>query len=398
MRQFTEDSDTLRIIVQPTNACNLACTYCYQTNKGARYIDVDKVKYFLDRLFEHDNKYFNGFLRESYRNVILDFMGGEATLAMKQINEIVDYFIKKCVEHNNLLWLHELYICLQTNGTTYFNEDVQAFIKKYNVRLELPITIDGNKSCHDECRVYHNGKGSYDDVEKAVKHYMSTYGKQPNTKITISPSNAKYTFDAIKNMIDLGYSGCRMSCTDNEKWTHQDDQNFVNGIRKFYEYIEENDIEFNLFPYSNLEQYEKGIRCPTCGACGNAINIAVDGKLFLCQSFSDICDMEGKPTLCIGDTDNGINNEGLRILETIKNNTRKVANTQGCKGCICNSVCEYCPAIDYAHYGSKGELFKTHCWQNLQCYELLKKHLEKLINRSKKNERKNYRNKACYTR
>ncbi len=212
---YSETDRTLRITIQTTNKCNLKCSYCYQTGKGNIDLPFEYVKILLDKLFDHDNNYFNGFLRDEYFNIILDFMGGEATLNMPLINQTVKYFINKCIDTGNLMWLHSLSMWIQTNGTTYFNDDVQAFIKQYHAKLELPITIDGSKECHDACRVYHNGKGSYDDVVKAIKHYMTTYNKQPNTKITISPSNVKYMFSSINNMIDLGYTICRISCTEN---------------------------------------------------------------------------------------------------------------------------------------------------------------------------------------
>ena len=49
------------ICLNVTDACNLACTYCYQINKGTRKMSFETAKKFVDYLLTADesNTYIN---------------------------------------------------------------------------------------------------------------------------------------------------------------------------------------------------------------------------------------------------------------------------------------------------------------------------------------------------
>lgn len=96
------------------------------------------------------------------------------------------------------------------------------------------------------CRKYYNGRGSWDDVVKAVRAYTAEYGKSPNSKITISPDNVSTMFESIRTMYELGYNGCRISCINEEVWASESDKIFEEQLAKFYTWEEEEGIEFNL--------------------------------------------------------------------------------------------------------------------------------------------------------
>jgi len=79
---------------------------------------------------------------------------------------------------------------MTSNGTLYFKENVQKFLRKWKDKLSLTISLDGNKELHDSCRKFPNGDGSYDLAEKAVKHYMKNFANGTLTdKVTLSPDN-----------------------------------------------------------------------------------------------------------------------------------------------------------------------------------------------------------------
>lgn len=51
-----------------------------------------------------------------------------------------------------------------TDGALYFDERVQKFLKKFRGNISMGITLDGPKEIHDACRVYHDGRGNFDDA------------------------------------------------------------------------------------------------------------------------------------------------------------------------------------------------------------------------------------------
>lgn len=99
-----------RFTIQPTDKCNLNCTYCYQKNKGHTDLTFEPVKNILNKFFEEDNIFFNGFLAPPYDSVILDFIGGEATLNMPLIQQVTDYFVDLCIQYKRWDYLKSFQI------------------------------------------------------------------------------------------------------------------------------------------------------------------------------------------------------------------------------------------------------------------------------------------------
>ena len=83
---------TKTVTFQVTDACNLACTYCYQINKGKRRMSFETAKQCIDMLLASNetNDYINPV---SSPFLILDFIGGEPLLEIELIDQIMDYFI-----------------------------------------------------------------------------------------------------------------------------------------------------------------------------------------------------------------------------------------------------------------------------------------------------------------
>lgn len=92
-------------------------------------------------------------------------------------------------------------ISMTSNGTEYFTPEVQLFLKKYNGRVSLGITVDGNKELHDKCRRFVDGRPSYDISSKALLDAMSK-GYTADTKMTISRENLPYLYDALLNIFN----------------------------------------------------------------------------------------------------------------------------------------------------------------------------------------------------
>ena len=125
-----------------------------------------QAKILLDDLFvwkcinKEDSKIFRYTIVEenfTLAPITLDFFGGECTLHIELIKQICQYFEDLCDKYNEVELKNTYTICVQTNGTTFFNPEVNEFYHKYASRLSLPISIDGCKECHNTCRKYING-------------------------------------------------------------------------------------------------------------------------------------------------------------------------------------------------------------------------------------------------
>ncbi|MBP3942744.1 radical SAM protein [Sphingobacteriaceae bacterium WQ 2009] len=95
------------------------------------------------------------------------FHGGEPLLAPM---EWYKYFISSAEQMLNGV---KIRFTLQTNGVLY-NEKWANFLQENKIYSSF--SWDGPKQIHDKFRVYHNNKGSYDEVKSALALYKSKFG------------------------------------------------------------------------------------------------------------------------------------------------------------------------------------------------------------------------------
>ena len=142
-----------------TADCNLRCKYCYITHKENKVMEFDIAKRFIDYVLEAPIKRADA--------VILDFIGGEPLLEIELIDKICDYFKIKTYELGmQWYWNYRISIC--TNGVNYSNKKIQKFIQKNQGKISISITVDGTKQKHDLQRVFPDGSGSYDTIDKNI--------------------------------------------------------------------------------------------------------------------------------------------------------------------------------------------------------------------------------------
>ena len=86
------DKKCISITFQVTEACTLACTYCYQHAKTPKVMSIETGKKFIDTIFKE--------LKDTHYAIILDFIGGEPLLQPNLISTLVDYWDYKCIMEN----------------------------------------------------------------------------------------------------------------------------------------------------------------------------------------------------------------------------------------------------------------------------------------------------------
>ncbi len=351
---------TMEITFQVTNACSLACSYCYQINKGIKVMSFDTAKRFIDNLF--NDKYKGYVSLEEKPFLILDFIGGEPFLQPKLIEQICDYFYDKAIELIHP-WAEHSIISVCTNGVHWFEPEVQHLLNKYGNRMSLSVTIDGDKELHDSCRRFPDGRPSYDLAWAAAQDWIKR-GGYIGSKITIAPANLQYMNKAIKHFIEAGYTEINANTVYEWGWNLNYAKEFYQKLIEIADYLIDNNLEQKIYLSLFVEELgkpEDPNKLETwCGGVGNAmLAIDPDGNLYPCLRYMDSSLGTDQTPMIFGTVDDGMGQLEVHAkrMQCMSCITRQTEMCDECYYCPIGMGCAECAAYDYQVYGTPNH----HC-------------------------------------
>ena len=346
---------SMEITFQVTNECSLACSYCYQINKGVEVMPFETAKTFIDNLF--DGKYKGYVSVEEKPIIVLDFIGGEPFLQPKLIEQICDYFYDKAIELCHP-WAEFSMISICTNGVHYFEPDVQHFLNKYGHKLSLSVTIDGDKQLHDSCRRFPDGRPSYDLAWAAAKDWIDR-GGDIGSKITIAPANLQYMNQAIKHFIENGYTEINANTVYEWGWNIEYAKEFYWKLKEIADYLIDNDLESKIFLSLFMDHLGRPNNMTEnqtwCGGVGNAM-LAIDpqGRLYPCLRYMDSSLGTDQEPMVFGTVWDGfgVTEEQVNRIKCMACVTRRSEMCDECFYCPIGDGCAECAAYNYQEYGT----------------------------------------------
>ena len=344
------------VTFQVTDECNLACTYCYQINKGKRKMKFEYAKKLIDMLLEGDERLAGYVDVKTSPGIIIEFIGGEPFLNVDLMDQICDYFYQRAIELCHP-WATKFCISICSNGVLYFDEKVQKFLNKWRYNLSFSVTIDGNKELHDSCRVFPNGKPSYDLAVAAANDWMSK-GYYMGSKITIAPGNLVHCYDAITHMVDLGYTEINANVVYEKGWNLEHAQEFYRQLKRIADYWIEHDIVDTHF----LALFEDHFFHPKaendlenwCGGTGSMLSMDPDGYLYPCIRYMESSLGTDRPPLRIGHVDTGIAQDECtkNCVDCLNAINRRTESSDECFYCPIAEGCSWCSAYNYQVFGT----------------------------------------------
>lgn len=356
-RYFYEGNNkfTRNITFQITDDCNLCCSYCYQHNKGHHKMPFEVAKKLIDEILTND-KSINSYVKsENAIGIVLEFIGGEPFLEVDLIDKIIDYFIEKCIILHHP-WIDRFRVSICSNGVLYFTPKVQEFIKKHQTHLSFTISIDGNKTLHDACRVFPDGTGSYDLAIKAAKHYRKYYDAILSSKMTLSPDNINFVFPALVNLWENDYNFIYCNCIYEKGWTIEHAKILYYELKKVANYLLNNHLErikgtsiLNL----DLSQQKNISDKNFCGGDGNMLAVDYKGDLYPCLRYMESSIGQNQSPYIIGNVNDGIGyNQQTKDMIAGLDVTYKSQSPQECLDCPVSSECGWCSALNYQEFGT----------------------------------------------
>lgn len=227
-----------------------------------------------------------------------------------------------------------------------------------NIRLiySFTISIDGNKTLHDACRVFPDGTGSYDLAIKAAKHYRKYYDAILSSKMTLSPDNINFVFPALVNLWENEYNFIYCNCIYEKGWTIEHAKILYYELKKVADYLLNNHLErikgtsiLNL----DLSQQKNISNKNYCGGDGNMLAVDYKGDLYPCLRYMESSIGQSQSPYIIGNVNDGIGyNQQTKDMIAGLDVTYKSQSPQECIDCQVSSECGWCSALNYQEFGT----------------------------------------------
>ena len=324
------ESGTLTAWLHVSNACNLACPYCY-VHKSAEAMDERTGMAAVDAVLKSAQAH-------GFRAVKLKYAGGEASLNKKLVLQLDSYARVGAAERGLALDAS-----LLSNGVALSAAFVDA-LKDAGVRIM--ISLDGVGRDHDAQRPTVAGKPSFRSVEKTIGRLLAQH-HPPHLSITITSRNAAGTAEAVQFALDRGLTFSLNFFRDNDCAADHDDLQYtdrqmIDGLLAAFTVIRE-----NLPPWSVLGSVlDRGQllepRQRPCGVGHDYVVIDQAGKVAKCH-------MEIERTL--GDV---FHDDPLRLVRDDTKTTLNllVDEKEGCRDCTWRYWCSGgCPVATFRATG-----------------------------------------------
>jgi uncharacterized protein len=162
-----------QIIIEVTEACNMACKYCIYSNDNHDFrnfsnksMDWETAKASIDYGIGHSGD-----------KLAISFYGGEPLIMFE--------LIKKCVEYSQEIRKEKKIIySMTTNMTLLTNEMVDFFSSIPNYAIVC--SIDGNMKLHNRNRVFKDGSPTFINVITNLEKLILAYGDKAKDYISFS--------------------------------------------------------------------------------------------------------------------------------------------------------------------------------------------------------------------
>lgn len=309
----------MNLTLHLTDKCNLACRYCYEDKNrgGAPCIGAMPKETALRAVdMACANSKRAGFA----------FFGGEPLLEKALIYEILAYN-KKLESDRGIKFSYKI----TTNGTLLDEEFLRI-----SAAVNMVVGFSHDGACHDENRVYRDGRGSAGDLE-AVIPTLLRYHPYAVAMCTVNPSTAHRLAESVRFLIERNfkYILVALNLDRDAGWTPRQMKTLGEQYRECAElYLkwtrEEKKFYLSLFD-GKIMSYLKGVKeCgDRCQLGRKQLSVMPDGRLYPCVQFA------GDEKYLMGDVFAGIDKAKQAEFAVDE------ADYPDCAGCALRERCKH---------------------------------------------------------
>ena len=351
-----EDFPLNTMVLNVTNKCNLACTYCYEYGDD-KIVDTQygsQPKFMSDETAEESIDFLLEQSRDQPR-AHCTFFGGETLLNFPVLQKAVAYGRRRAAEIGK-----QITFSLTTNATLLKPEIIRWLADN---DIGVTISIDGPKPVQDGLRVFHNGKGTYDVVLPKIKELLATHRSRPiGARVTLTQKHLN-VLEIYRHLTDeVGFFEVGLAPVTTQE--HRDyaitPDSKDHMLRQFEELAAEwldHAIRDEHHGFTNvtdtIEEIHKGVsKAYGCGAGLGLMGVATDGEVALCHRFA------GSPEHTIGSVTEGVDREKQEKFLV----DHHIAEKTDCHKCWARPICSGgCYHEAHVQYGDSSHANLHYC-------------------------------------
>ena len=279
-----DDRDYIKAVcLNIIHACNLRCKYCfadegeYNGHKGK--MSLETAKKAIDYVVKRSGP---------RKNIEIDLFGGEPTMMMDTIKEIIAY-----ARENEAKWNKRIRFTMTTNATLLTDEMMDYMDKELE---NIILSIDGRKEVNDKVRIRFDGKGSYDQILPNIKKMVAKRDKTKAHTVrgTFTRENLDF-YEDVKMMVDEGFREISIEPVVLEDGhplalRKEDLPKIFESYDKVYDELVQKKAEGKEFNFYHFKVDLNGGPCvykriSGCGAGFEYVAITPQGEVYPCHQF-----------------------------------------------------------------------------------------------------------------
>ena len=309
-----------------THACNLNCTYCYESHKKNAYMDINLAKEIIlkEAKFVKDSDQFD--------ELEIDFMGGEPFMNFPLIKEIVEWLEGGVIDVP--------YICFATTNSTLLTDEIKNWLRVHKNSIILSASYDGNS----EMQSTNRGTDKY-NLDLDFFHELWT---NQTLHMTISKETLPNLAEGILDIHQKGYK-VEGGLADGVDWTIEDALLYREQLCILKDFYLKNIV---LTPFNRLTRYvnvfnssdTEKIQGKWCGAGKGMATYDIDGKKYGCHMFTPVV---------LGDR--------AILADSVDWDSPKSTADDYCKSCVLRGFCPTCQGSNYMYRGNIADRDKNWC-------------------------------------
>ena len=342
------------LVLNITNQCNLACTYCYEfgadkiaTPQGKKkYMSIDTARESVDLLIAQS---------AGRKGVHITFFGGETLMNFPLLKDVVAYATDRARQAGKTVGFS-----LTTNATLLTPAIIQFLSDN---EIGVTVSMDGPPDLQDRHRVYKSGKGSYAVVEPRLRALIAGHRTRAITaRVTLSDgvTDVLRIYRHLKD--DLGFHEVGFApVTSGDARSYSLAAGEMDGVLAQFHLLADEWLEHAIagrsHGFSNvsetISELIQGVhKSHPCGAGLGLLGVSPSGDLSPCHRFTDA------DTHTMGHVSSGIDRERQRDFLARGHVDAKYE----CQSCWARPLCAGgCHHEAFVRYGDTGHANLHYC-------------------------------------